>query len=73
MKLIDDFARRLDAGNLPERFTDWWVIEDADRDFLEHPFDKDHDHDWMAMPPPLLLGLGAIYGGELQSLWIYQN
>ena len=48
MKLIDDFARRLDAGTLPRRFTDWWLIEDADRDFLEHPFDKDHDHDWMA-------------------------
>jgi len=48
MKLIDDFAQHLDAGTLPERFTDWWIVEDADRDFLEHPFDKDHGFDWMA-------------------------
>ena len=50
MKLIDDFAQRLDAGTLPERFTDWWIVEDADRDFEEHPFDKDPDYDWMAIP-----------------------
>ena len=49
MKLIDDFAQRLDAGTLPERFTDWWIVEDADREFLEHPFDEDHGHDWMAI------------------------
>ena len=49
MRLIDDFAQRLDAGTLPERFTDWWIVEDADREFLEHPFDKVYDHDWMAI------------------------
>ena len=49
MRLIDDFARHLDAGTLPERFTDWWIVEDADREFLKHPFDMVHDHDWMAI------------------------
>lgn len=47
MKLIDNFAQHLDAGTLPESFTDWWIIEDADREFLGHPFDSEINHDWM--------------------------
>lgn len=50
MRLIDDFSQRLDEGTLPERFTDWWIVEDDDRTFLEHPFDrKDNQHyDWLS-------------------------
>jgi len=52
MRLIDDFAQRLDEGTLPERFTDWWIVEDDDRTFLEHPFDGgkyNQGRDWMGM------------------------
>tara|TARA_B100000073_G_scaffold144269_1_gene118766 strand:+ start:1026 stop:1412 length:387 start_codon:yes stop_codon:yes gene_type:complete len=43
MKLIENFQQLLDADELPHRFSNWWIIEDADQMFDSHPF---HPRGW---------------------------
>ena len=43
MKLIENFQQLLDADELPHRFSNWWIIEDADQIFDQHPF---HPRGW---------------------------